>query len=294
MACYHPVSAWRTDSGSILWAPREGRLREIQLPCGQCIGCRLERSRQWAARCMHEAALHDRNCFITLTYDDAHLPPGGSLVYGDYQAFMRRLRKAAGRLRFYMCGEYGETTFRPHYHAALFGYDFPDKVTFSRNGGNILYTSKLLSRLWPAGHASVGALTFDSAAYIARYVTKKIVGDKAEAHYRRVDKTTGEITQLVPEFNHMSLKPGIGKDWIRLYHPEILANGGLVINGHLCKSIPRYYSNYLKELDSYVPIAQSMYAASLDRVSDNTSSRLKVREQVAYSKSIAFKREVDL
>ena len=176
------------SDGSVKFVSRNkaGVEGTLELPCGQCIGCRLERSRQWAMRCLHEASLYDRNAFITLTYDDSHLPPGGSLSYPDFQRFMKRLRRRIGsKVRFYAGGEYGEQgTIRPHFHACLFGYDFPDKVFFKRSAsGDKLYTSKLLESLWPYGISSVGDVTFQSAAYIARYCVAKRTGDAAKSWY---------------------------------------------------------------------------------------------------------------
>ena len=143
------MPAVRFSDGSVKFVSRNkaGVEGTLELPCGQCIGCRLERSRQWAMRCLHEASLHDFNAFITLTYSDSNLPPGGSLHYTDFQLFMKRLRKRAGMpVRFYCGGEYGESgTVRPHFHACLFGYDFPDKVFYKKTGsGERIYTSKLL------------------------------------------------------------------------------------------------------------------------------------------------------
>ena len=153
MVCYHPITAWRSLEGRgangkwpLVFNKRDGYCDlEVQVPCGQCVGCRLERSRQWAIRCVHEASLHSRNCFITLTYDDAHLP-GISLVPRDYVLFMKRLRKMFGAgIRFFHCGEYGSINFRPHHHAIIFNFDFEDKVLWSVRSGVRLYRSAALS-----------------------------------------------------------------------------------------------------------------------------------------------------
>lgn len=202
MPCYHPMPAVRMSDGSVSFVSRNKRgvVDDLELPCGQCIGCRLERSRQWAMRCLHEASMHDVNSFITLTYDDEHLPVGGTLVYADFQRFMKRLRKAFEplKIRFYAGGEYGEGTSRPHFHACLFGLHFHDRKYFKRtSAGERIYTSDILSRLWPYGHSSVGNVTFQSAAYIARYCVAKVTGDLAAAHYRVVTED-GEIVDRVP------------------------------------------------------------------------------------------------
>lgn len=236
------------SDGSVKFVSRNkaGVEGTLELPCGQCIGCRLERSRQWAMRCLHEASLYDRNAFITLTYDDSHLPPGGSLSYPDFQRFMKRLRRRIGsKVRFYAGGEYGEQgTIRPHFHACLFGYDFPDKIFFKRSAsGDKLYTSKLLESLWPYGISSVGDVTFQSAAYIARYCVAKRTGDAAKSWYacdEFVDEDGVIRDSVTPEFNRMSLKPGIGSRWLEKFKTDVYPRDYVVVNGVKVKP-PKYY-----------------------------------------------------
>ena len=156
-------------------------------------------------RCHHEASLYQDNCFITLTYSDEHLPSDKSLHVDHFQKFMKRLRKRFGEgVRYYHCGEYGEKYMRPHYHACLFNFDFPDKKIWKENNGNRLYISESLSELWPFGFVTIGDVTFESAAYVARYIMKKVNGDLAESHYERVDWDTGEVYHLKPEYTTMS------------------------------------------------------------------------------------------
>ena len=292
MACFSPLTAWQLESGEVVFAERGKVRRELTLPCGQCVGCRLERSRQWAVRCMHEASLHEANAFITLTYSPENLPADGSLHYEHFQLFMKRLRKRVGcPVRFYMCGEYGERNWRPHFHACIFGYSFPDKVLFKRGATpNLsLYTSGVLSSIWTDGFASVGQLSFDSAAYVARYVMKKVTGNAAQCHYAKLDLATGEIRTLVPEFNRMSLRPGIGADWFFKYHSEVYPRDGVVVNGVLAKP-PRYYDKLLTE---YRPATAEFvellrYRASMEVSADNTAERLRVREAVTHAR-LSFK-----
>ena len=152
MPCYHPQTAWRALTGRnqetgnwpIVFNRNEGyKDMELQVPCGNCIGCRLERSRQWATRCMFEASLHDENCFVTLTYSPDYLPEGATLVKKDVQNFMKRLRKAGtnGKFKYFLCGEYGENFNRPHYHICFFNLDFVDKEIISRKKDKPLYIS---------------------------------------------------------------------------------------------------------------------------------------------------------
>ena len=285
------MPAVRMLDGSVKFVSRNKRGvdGDLELPCGQCIGCRLERSRQWAMRCVHESSLHEDNAFITLTYDDSCLPPGGSLVYADFQKFMKRLRRRTGaKISFYVGGEYGEELLRPHYHACLFGYDFSDKVYFKKSAsGERLYTSKLLDSLWPFGFATVGSVSFQSAAYIARYCMKKVNGQLAKSHYETITDD-GEIIDRLPEFNHMSLKPAIGKRWLEKFETDVYPRDYVVINGVKTKP-PKYYDRLFKEWDSgefSELVAQREFDLSL-LPPDNSFARLAVKEAVKLA-SISF------
>lgn len=253
MSCYHPLKGYRGKSGKLTFTPPKGirnpHLRGlVTVACGQCIGCRVDRSKQWAVRVVHEAQLHEYNSFITLTYAPEHLPYNGSLQKADFQKFMKRLRKRfkSKRIRYYMCGEYGDKLDRPHYHAILFGFDFPDKTIWKRTkSGSTIYRSKILEELWPFGHSSVGSVTYESAAYVARYCMKKLNGDKAQNHYTKCDTETGEMFQIVPEYNAMSLKPAIGKEWFEIYRDDVYPHDYIVIDGKKYKP-PAYYDKLLK------------------------------------------------
>lgn len=219
------------------------------------MDCRLERSRQWAVRAVHEAKTHDENCFVTLTYDDEHLPHRGSLRLRDWQLFRKRVQRRKGPFRFMQCGEYGERTGRPHFHALLFGLDFRvgGKLHKRSRTGEALYRSPELDRLWGNGHCLVGELTFESAAYVARYCTKKITGWPAELHYVRRDAETGEAYFLQPEFATMSTgrrkegQGGIGFRHIREFLEETYLADAVISRGKRAKP-PRYYDKVLKEL----------------------------------------------
>lgn len=284
MACYHPISAWHDrTTGSVDFSDR-GRGDRIDLPCGRCVGCRLERSRQWATRIMLEAKAHDQTSFLTLTYSDEHLPNPPSLQYKHYQDFMKRLRRRTGRpVRFFMCGEYGSNTFRPHYHACLFGEDFSaDRYLWSvTSAGHPLYRSPLLEELWPLGNTLIGNLSFESAAYVARYILKKVTGDLAADHYAWTDPDTGEVHQRTPEFCRMSLKPGIGATWYDKYKSDVVTHDTVVINGVATKP-PRYFDKLLKRSD---PLAMEdakdrRAFEGYGRRADNTDRRLADREEV--------------
>lgn len=256
-------------------------LRSLTLPCGQCFGCRLERSRQWAMRCMHEAAMHKDNAFVTLTYAPEYYKP--SLDYRDFQLFMKRARQELGSFRFYMCGEYGERTFRPHFHALLFGLSFADSYQWRvSSSGFPLFRSPILERLWPQGSSEIGEVTFESAAYVARYVMKKRTGPRSEDYYRRVDSSTGEIVEVVPEFTRMSLKPGIGRSWIEKFHRDVYPHDKVVVNGMQVKP-PIYYDRFLNEMEGTEAdeVEFDRYKKGLLCRDDSTPERLEVREKVA-------------
>ena len=255
---------------------------------GRCVGCRLERSRQWAVRCMHEASLYDFNSFVTLTYDNEHLPEYNSLDYKHFQDFMKRLRKrfSGTTIRFYMCGEYGDESLRPHYHACLFNCFFPDRRRRpGSNSGAILYTSEILSKLWPFGLSSIGDVTFESAAYVARYVLKKVTGDDADSHYRSIDPLTGEVSVRVPEFAHMSLKPGIGAGWFDKFGSDVFPHDFVVSRGTEAKP-PRFYDKllHLRDPSMLEDVKYSRYTRAMLRQDDNSDERLAVRETVALAK----------
>lgn len=290
MACFRPLDAWKTDAGKVVFSDR-GDGRHMLLPCGQCVGCRLERSRQWAIRCMHEASMHEENGFLTLTYNEEHCP--NSLVYRHFQLFMKRARKELGPLRFYMCGEYGSKNFRPHYHALLFGCGFLSDRYLWRNSGSgfPLYRSPTLDRLWIYGNAEVGDVSFESAAYVARYCLKKVTGEGAVEHYRRVDSNSGEIVEVEPEFTRMSLGrrkgEGIGGPWIKKFYTDVYPEDGVLVNGMKCKP-PRYYDgifDYFRQSDD---VEFNRFERALLTKEDTSPERLAVREKVAKAR-LSFK-----
>lgn len=289
MPCFHPLQASFTlgDSGKkkLNFSSRASSVAaeafvkgsklsfsNIQfIPCGKCMGCRLERSRQWAVRCMHEASMFEDNCFLTLTYSPENVPADGSLDKSVYPAFMKRLRECYSdfRMKYFMCGEYGEQLGRPHYHSCLFGFDFPDKKPWKRVSGGMLYVSAELERLWKLGFCTIGSLTFDSAAYVARYCTKKINGDMADAHYQGRQ----------PEFSLQSNKPGIGASWYDKWKRDCFPSDYLVVNGAKCKP-PRYYEKKLEKEDPL--LFEAIKLARVERAmddDDSTHRRLLDREK---------------
>lgn len=293
MPCYSPWPAWELEDGSIVLFPREGHKvkRELPLPCNNCVGCKQERSREWAIRCIHEAQMHDANCFITLTYNDEHIPHNLSLDHRDFQKFMKRLRKRfTYPIRYYMCGEYGETFTRPHFHACLFGHDFADKEPIKKLQEGTLYTSKILDELWGKGFASLGKVTFQSAAYVARYVMKK--QSTKTPHYTYIDQY-GEIHERTPEYNKMSLKPGIGAAWLNRYATDVYPSDQVITNGHPTKP-PRYYDKILERNNPQLlqEIKDRRETKQYEHHGDNTTERLKAKETVAKARMNQLKRKI--
>ena len=249
MTCYHPLLAYR-ESGKLVFNKPFPHAKGFNLPCGQCVGCRLKYSQEWAVRLMHENQMHEESSFITLTMNDEYLSTRvnpSSLDKTEFQRFMKRLRKRYGKqIRYFHCGEYGEKNHRPHYHAILFGVDFEDKELFQVRDEIRLYTSKTLADLWPYGFVTIGEVTMESCAYVARYVLKKFKGKDADKHYIRWDPLTGEGTSIDPEYATMSRKPGIGKSWFETYKEDVYPHDYVVMNKHKIRP-PRYYDNLLSE-----------------------------------------------
>lgn len=300
MPCYHPLSAYYSreigKSGKRgITFQRSLSLSGVALkvPCGRCIGCRLEKSRQWAMRILHEKRLHKESCFVTLTYDDAHLPAFGNLVKRDLQLFMKRLRNEHGSgIRFYGCGEYGDINKRPHYHVIIFNYSPQDKVVYKRaKRGEWLYNSASLSAIWGSGFVVIGDVSFDSAAYVARYVMKKLNGARA-SEYDVVDGN-GEIFRRTPEFSLMSRRPGIGLGWFQKYGNETYAHDSVVVNNRLVRP-PRYYDGKyeLENPERLAAIKKKRKRKAALQFKENLVDRRCVRERVTELNMKQLKRSV--
>lgn len=285
MPCYSPLSAWQLESGDIVFSERGRVRRALNLPCGSCIGCRLEKARQWAVRCMHEAQMHQENWFVTLTYDEAHLPNPPGLRYRDFQLFVKRLRKKRA-FRFFMCGEYGERNARPHFHACMFGLSLSDLILFKESEAVRLYTSEVITEAWQNGFASVGAVTYESANYVARYALKGFNGTQVH-----VDRETGEV--LPREFLRMSLKPGIGYSWIERYTDDVFNYDHVVVSGRKGK-VPRYYDKFLKERDPLrlESLEPGRYLRACQAGEDSSPARLAAKAAVARARLSLKKRSL--
>jgi len=302
MPCYSPLTGYSsrhpTEKGKfkIVFNRSAGYVdKPMSVPCGNCIGCRIDRSRMWALRCTHEARMHSTSCFVTLTYDDDHLPPAQTLVKKHLQDFFKRLRKKGYVFRYFAAGEYGDQTQRPHYHAILFGIDFSgDRKILRRNKqGHDLFTSETLSSTWGMGHCTIGNFSYTTAAYTARYVLKKVTGKNADDHYTRVLPYTGEIVDVQPEFALMSSKPGIGNSWYQKFKLDAFPSDFLVNEGKK-HTVPRYYAELLRKEDmkSHSDIIIKRKIARKNDVENNTPDRLYVREQCKAARLSQLKRDL--
>lgn len=297
MPCYNPLRAWRSQSvnesgkRSLVFKPAGAFLdMPVTVPCGVCIGCRLDKSREWAMRCMHERDTCEESCFLTLTYNDKNVPWNMSLYLPDFQKFMKRLRKRFGfavnskgvsngkpRIRYFACGEYGDRFERPHYHACIFGYR-PSDCRFwkTSESGYRVYRSDILDHVWSCGDVYIGDVGFQSAAYVARYVFKKVTGDAAPAHYG----------DRCPEFVVMSRNPGLGAKWIEQYKDEVFTRDEVIVDGSVVKP-PRFYEQFISDKDLQRIKKKRML---LSQSEESSSRRLRVREKVKKAQVKQLKR----
>lgn len=269
--CYSPLKGFQNVQTGGWQSRRENAGAPMEVACGQCLGCRLDRSRMWAMRICHEAALpgyHGRNCFITLTYDEEHMPVDWSLDKEHFKLFMKRLRKRFSdkKIKFFHVGEYGNrcrhgevkkcdqcTVGRPHYHAILFGLMFDDLVVVGSRDGEAIYSSPTLESIWKKGVVQVGEVNFKSAAYCARYCLKKITGALAEEHYVHIDDY-GVLTVIEPEYVTMSRGgrkgKGIGYEWFKKFKGDVFPSDEVPVPGQgVIKGVPRYYAEIYADED---------------------------------------------
>lgn len=354
MACFKPVQGYEyfimNPSGKYSFTRIREHARILNgkpvsrvVPCRKCIGCRYDLSREWATKIQLEASMHycnrthrSLNSFITLTYNDDHIPLYGGLDYfGHWQSFLKRLRRRLEpiKIRFFMIGEYGDLNLRPHYHAIIFGYDFPDKRFHISRNGHDLYRSQLLEEVWTVprgqprageslGYASVGSVSFASAAYCARYSMKKDIGltfdgvqevynyesgevgfiPKISERYVRYNQETGEKVIVAPERHLMSNRDGIGKTWFDTYAKTDMfvrnSDGSYkdfyhLSDGKVVRS-PKYFDKLLDKCDP--ELMESIKRSRQDYMSSHanefTPERLAAREVVLASKMKRLKRDI--
>lgn len=327
MTCFHPIKAFivgETDNGKKLHKfvnKNEQLIEQITLngkiyteydllPCGRCIGCLVERSRQWATRMMLELMYHERACFITLTYDDEHLNvreyvnQDGELCKSftlwkpDFQKFMKRLRRhyEPKEIRFFACGEYGGKTGRPHYHAILFGIDFSEDryIWRASKDGYYSYRSPTLEKIWPFGISQIDDVTWNSCAYVSRYCTKKKYG-RQNIYYQTFN--------IEPEFNLMSRRPGIGHQYFVDHGDEVYINQEIFLRnnkGAMKVRPPAYFDRlydieYPDEMEAIrkarKEMAENAMALKLERTNYNLFELLQAEERAFKDRIATLRRE---
>lgn len=281
MACYQPITLWAQQQYA--W-----EVSHHKVGCGLCLGCRKEQARHWTVRCLHESTQHDESVFVTLTYDEDWLPQYGTLSPEDSRAFIKRLRRyhEATRaetwertLSYYLVGEYGDLSSRPHYHALLFGISFPDKRIARTDPSGNVWESKILSKLWRYGRSEFSTVTPGSAAYVTQYATKKVAAKDGGVEkfyddagnsfyhpriYTRVDDRTGELVPVVPEYSRVSKNPAVGKRWIAKYYQDVYPRD-YVLDESLTVQSDREYTDIKKMIRRQYPgIIESLKDADLN------------------------------
>ena len=307
--------------------------RSLHFRCRRCLGCRKDLSEQWALRCMHESVFHDKSSFLTLTYRPSCLPRNSSLVLSDVQKFIRALRDRGHKFRYFLTGEYGSLSGRPHYHALIFGEDFLDQgrtlIKHNDKTGVSLYKSDYLADVWRLGFVSIGDLTFKSAAYCARYSMKKLPlgepdaddkygllykvpkkgyrldGDKLLSsksssipfNVQKKDSRLKKVFKRKPEFQIMSLKPGIGYEWFKKYHSDVFPSDFVVFEGKKYLVPDYYFDLYKLWFPEKAKLVMSNREINFDKLLDkkrfeSTPERLAVKEEVFNSRFSELKRSL--
>lgn len=320
-----------------------GVLQRRSVRCRKCEGCRYDDSREWAVKIAHEAQMTDEqsfsgnSSFITLTYSDDKIPQNGSLDYfGDWTLFLNRLRmnifrKYGQKIRYYMVGEYGSKNLRPHYHAIIFGFSFPDKYDYLERFGNVISRSPFLEENWrdPAdgvsfGYSSIGSVSYASIAYVARYNQKKLIGKEFDGFEYYVNEEGEELTRprlhrryvrnhpelgeifVAPERALMSKRGGgIGKAWFDKYglsdmYSSFDYSTGTVYKDHTHLSNgmivrpPKYYDKLLERVDPSLleGIKQARQDHQSKHVDELDPDRLRQKREVLLQKLNRSKRTI--
>lgn len=301
-------------------------IKRMLIPCGQCIGCRLDYSREWANRGYLESLLHEQNYFITLTYDDNHLPMAefkehegkiyikddtwkGTLVKKDLQLFFKRLRDRIPKFTYLACGEYGEEGERPHYHAILFGAKLPTESFYKPRLINKewYYQNKIIEECWvtsegrnkkgePLGISNISEANWNTIAYTARYVVKKQTGIYANEEYAKKGQEK--------EFITVSKNPAIGKEYFNLHHMDIMESDKVMIHnktGTYECTRPRYFDKliekYHEEELEKTKDKRRKRAEELAKIKDKTTSlrrkeQMKIEERTKKQKTHSLKRTI--
>lgn len=263
MQCIGPLKAGFTPDYTITFSQKQidKQFPTFELECRKCLPCRLNQAREKAIRAYHEYKIQDKGIFLTLTYDNDHLE-SPFLIYEHFQSFMKRLRSwihynepEGTKIDRMVTGEYGELNKRPHWHALIFGWEPDDKkIKQETDRGDITYTSAIIANLWDKGSHDFGAITLDSASYVARYAAKKLTHGNDDDRYKPIHKTPN--------------RRGLGRSWIEKNYKHALENGFVILPNGQKSKIPRYYLDWAK---THVPDLYEYYV---------TQVRPKIQEQV--------------
>lgn len=311
MPCARPMVRFRVvGSDKFVAHPRLGDavVERQEWRCGRCFSCVRSHGDDWSTRLEKEQMLWPRNCVVTLTYDQEHLPLGGNLVKHDLSGFVMRLRNYARRecdqaegVRFYGIGEFGSRTRRPHYHVILFNFDFPDLVHWSGKGARELCTSEALTRIWGKGvNCKVGRVGADSISYVSRYLDDKRKGGAA-AEFRSDAAALAageELPRFQLEFSLMSRNPGIGAGWLERFESDVYPGDHVVLRSGREARPPRFfdkrYERELREvgrLEEFEALKACRRADALERSADNTPARLAVKDEVLRLRQARYARD---
>lgn len=303
MACNLPLPAYQDRNGGPVhigrWSGTDSML-SMEVPCGRCTGCRLDRRLEWTVRCTHEQQLYAGNTFITLSYADEHLPSSLSLEYRDVQLWLKRLRKEVrgntkgpnGKypIRFFLSGEYGPQTQRPHWHAILFNCVFEDQIRLL----NGQYVSEQAERIWSKGNVRLDNVNPATIAYVAGYTQDKLYG--RQAYEDVVNISTGEVSERRAPFVSMSRRPGIGAAWLDRFSSDLFGTSEkphdfAVLQGSKRKVPGYYWRRFSENGDPFVVEAiheaRKERAAEID-LSEKTLERRAVKEEVALRRLRTF------
>lgn len=338
MSCYHPLVRFETwekykcNDGHIAYKakveklnPGENyedkeeiekklntRLRNIQIiPCGKCIGCRLEYSKQWATKGLYESLEHKENWFLTLTYDEKNLPEAGTMIdpntgeekgqnpFGtlkntDFTNFIKKLRTYYERkynhkgIRFMGCGEYGSKGQRPHYHIILFNLPIPiEKLRFHEYNENYeaMYRCTEIEEIWGKGIVVAAEVNWNTCAYVARYITKKVGIPTQKEYYNCLG--------VEEEFFRMSRRPGIGRAYYEKNKDKIYEKDELIIQkygGGVMKVRPPKYYDKLYDIENpeqfeKIKKQRKKEQERLTKIKYNQTSKYKKDQLIAEEKT---------
>lgn len=279
----------------------------FEIPCGHCLGCRQDQAREWSNRLIMEMKYHDSAYFVTLTYDDMHVPVipsldsltgeivwNGNLKKSDVQMFMKRLRahRQDDKIRFFAAGEYGPETKRPHYHAILFGLHLGDWSLIESGHsetGQIYYDCPELAKIWRNGFVSIEPANEYTCRYVCSYVTSKVGDAAAESYWQDRGQQ--------PPFSLSSRRPGIGRQYFEDHETEFFDYEKVFIetdNGSVSVKPPRYFKKLMQasDEDAYIKIRDRHLVAMDD--TDDAKTEITDLSKIEQIKTIEYNRKQKL